>query len=59
MITKLIVVLTDPQKAELTKRMEEVEYGDNGLMFLQAHINEWLDNSESLKDSLTKGMLEK
>ena len=50
MINELMIILTEPQQAE---------YTDDDNMFLQMHVTEWLGNSESLKDSLTNGMLDK
>lgn len=55
MINELIIILTDKQQAELTKRAEKAGYQDD-LEYLQLHLDSWL-KSNSVAEALAKGMV--
>ena len=54
-IHELIIILTDPQQKEL-ERKAEAAGNDNAHDHMQQHINEWLKPTESIGETLAKGL---
>ena len=57
-IHELIIILTDPQQKEL-ERKAKAAGNDNDHDHLHQYINEWLKPTESIGETLAKGLAER